>query len=212
MKKRRNFIASLTTTVLLTGMTLNFGGCTKDSPMSSTADTDKKAHFQILAKKGGGGNGNNVDTGDGEASGPKTYSASYTVKRTKNGSYKGSGLFNIAGRWEVFAEVRGGSLDSYFAEQGINQVTITVVMIEELVTLLDGRSYYNLDFTFGPSGAHFEPEFQLKVDGRYVSTGVEIWLYDEYGVALEGRQEFVSDDQLVFYIPHFSRYAVAWSN
>ncbi len=206
MKGLKRMITSSMAVLLAAGMTLNFGGCSKDSPMSSTADTDKQPHFQILGKKGGRG------TGDGEASGPKTYSASYTVRRTRNGSYKGSGLFNIAGQWGVFAEVRGGSLDSYFAEQGINQVTITVVMREELVTLPDGRSYYNLDFTFGPSGAHFEPEFQLKIDGKYVSTGVDIWLYDENGEALEGRQEFVSDDQIVFYIPHFSRYAVAWSN
>ena len=45
------------------------------------------------------------------------------------------------------------------------------------------------------------------VDGRYVSTGVEIWLYDENGEALDGRQEYVSDDQMVFYIPHFSSYS-----
>ncbi len=96
------------------------------------------------------------------------------------------------------------ALDDYMIEQGINEVNLTVEVIETLIQPPDGNSYYQLDFIFGPAGAFFTPEWEVRIEGEdYVSASV--WMYDEDGEALE-TYEHNSDEKLYFLVPHFSSY------
>ena len=130
----------------------------------------------------------------------QTYSASKVIRKGR------WGWFKIIGNWTVYSEVLSHSLDSYMDEQGVNKVKITADVIEELVELPDGSSFSRLDFTLGPSGAYFDPPFELNIGGKYTDTGVEVGLYDENGEALEGVPSDWVEGRIKFYIPHFSSY------
>ncbi|MCZ6679862.1 MAG: hypothetical protein O7E52_21730 [Candidatus Poribacteria bacterium] len=109
------------------------------------------------------------------------------------------------GRWIPISFTRGkschavilpGAISQYLDEQGLDAVEITVEMIE-----VDGA----LVFTFGPSGAHFDPPLQLVLSGDYLNDNDEMLLFNEYGEALE-YESFFDGRVLTFKIPHFSSY------
>ena len=131
----------------------------------------------------------------------QTYYNSVTIKKQK-----GFAQFQIIG-WEVFGEVRWGALDAYMNEQGVTSVKITVEATEELVQRDDGTSYYRLSFVFGPTGCYFDPPLELNIDGKYVAPDTEVRLYDANGELIPGERSFLYDDQMTFYIPHFSYYS-----
>ena len=108
---------------------------------------------------------------------------------------------------KTFVRVPEGSLDGYLAEHNLNEVEITVEMIEELVEREDGSTYYQVMFIFGPSGCYFEEgkELKLTLNGKYAEDP-NVWLYDENGEALEGKRK-EEGKKMVFYIPHFSSYS-----
>ena len=130
----------------------------------------------------------------------QTYYASEVIKKGKGGNLK---IVN-AGKDKIGAKITNGSLDAYLEEQGLNEVEIQVEMTEELVEC-DDDTYYHLEFTFGPSGAHMDPPLKLILKGKYVETGCNVWLFDENGEAIEGKRSD-EGDKIVFYISHFSVY------
>ena len=138
----------------------------------------------------------------------QTYHASKVIKKGGGGTiYVAPDLLNLLGVLDrVTAEIPPGALDVYMNEKGIKSVEITVDMTEERVYRDDGSSYYRLEFHFGPSGAYFNPPLQLKLMGKYVNQGSEVWLYDENGERLEGTRYDLLD-RIIFEIPHFSRYS-----
>jgi len=142
-----------------------------------------------------------------DAGAAQTYHASKVIKKGGGGTiYVAPNLLNLLGVLDkVTATIQSRSLDAYMQEKGINSVEITVDMTKELVQRADGSSYYRLEFHFGPSGAYFNPPLELKLMGKYVDQGSEVWLYDENGERLEGTRYNLLD-RIVFEIPHFSRY------
>ena len=92
--------------------------------------------------------------------------------------------------------IKAGALDDYLTEQGKGRVKITVDMMkdEENGVLL---------FTFGPSGAHFDPPAKLKLRGEFIMG--DYLLLDENGEILECTAA-PKKDLVVFEIPHFSSY------
>ncbi|MFB3040531.1 MAG: hypothetical protein ACE1ZS_01835, partial [Candidatus Poribacteria bacterium] len=48
MKKIRNFVASLTTVVLLTGLAINFNACTQNGPVSPKQEVQTDNGLKIL--------------------------------------------------------------------------------------------------------------------------------------------------------------------
>ena len=99
-----------------------------------------------------------------------------------------------------------GSIDNYLTEQGVNEVEITVEMVEEEIKEQNGASKYRLTFTFGPSGAYFDPPLILGLTGRYATDLDTVYLVDEYGEAIESTIEDQGISGIKFYIPHFSSY------
>ena len=108
---------------------------------------------------------------------------------------------------EIEVEIELNALDDYLNDEDIDEVTITVDVTEELVPC-GGGTHYHLDFTFGPSGAYFAAgdPLELELEGKYVTTGCHVWLYNEDGEALEGTRDD-DDDEIEFKIPHFSSYS-----
>ena len=73
------------------------------------------------------------------------------------------------------------------------------------VGLDNGEGYYRLDFTFGPSGAHFDPPLELEFKGSYFTDISEVTLYGE------DEEELPYDlhpggNKMTYFIPHFSSY------
>ena len=97
--------------------------------------------------------------------------------------------------------IKAGALSAYLGEQQINEVLITV----DLEEILDAEG--NLDtlvFTFGPSGAYFDPELELQFKKEYVVEGIQI--YNENGEAIEYTVK-AGGKKVNFLIPHFSTYS-----
>ncbi len=139
---------------------------------------------------------------DGESEGPKTYRGSMTV-------YKGGGnwIQLVKGKNKVWVEAYMGNLDAYMEEQGIDEMAIIVDLVEQWVETGGENGYYKLDFTFGPSGAYFTPrDLVLELSGKYVSSGVEVRLLDEYGEELPSTSKG-GGSHISYYIPHFSSYS-----
>jgi len=77
------------------------------------------------------------------------------------------------------------SIDNYLIEQGFQEVLLWVHLQEDWVDTGDGSGYYQLHFTFGPSGAYFQEPLEIQMRGKYVSKNNEVQMYDEYGEILE---------------------------
>jgi len=168
--------------LLAAGMTLYFGGCSKDSPMSPTVDSDQQANFQILAKKSGKGKGKaeqssttldssstNTDvaessstslTGDKGNKGDKGSKSSTDASSTAN--YPQSGSITLS--WDM--ELRGYIGGNIQLENGskfhINGGSFTPppgtgahkdVTLNMLVEMNEKNE---LIYTFGPSGSRFD--------------------------------------------------------
>jgi hypothetical protein len=129
------------------------------------------------------------------------HQASTLIHKGDGGKTKIINGANESARFEVLS----GALDAYMDEQGLDKVRIEVEATKIHVNNgKDGR-YYQLDFDFGPSGAHFDPPLELVLTGKLVAGTTDVWLYDENGEALEA--EAKGDmEKLTFYISHFSSY------
>ncbi len=120
----------------------------------------------------------------------------------------GSGWFtNVVhkGKDRIKVRVHDGALDNYLIEQGLEEVLLWVYLEEEWIDTGDGSGYYQLNFTFGPSGAYFEEPLEIEIRGKYVSENNEVQMYDENGEILE----FTSNGNgsvVTYDIPHFSEY------
>ncbi len=99
--------------------------------------------------------------------------------------------------------VNSKALDDYMIEQGINEVNLTVEVIETYVKPKNSPWHYELDFIFGPSGAFFTRELEVRLEKAFVES--EVWMYDEAGEELE-TYEHGSNGKLYFLVPHFSSY------
>jgi hypothetical protein len=132
------------------------------------------------------------------------YSGSVTIPRGKKGNSSIS-LIHDGGQDKVGFVVKKRTLEPYMDEQGVNEVTVTVDATVGWVDD-DQGGHYQMNFTFGPSGAFFDPHpAQLKLFGKYHSDNNEVWLYDANGEALDGDRNS-KVDHTIFYIDHFSSY------
>lgn len=122
---------------------------------------------------------------------------------------KGDGTTNINAARDsqgssAVVTIWGNSVDTYMDEQGVDQVTISVETIEQWIEDANGNLVPDLTFIFGPHGCFFTEPLELKLKGNYVTDNV--MLYGEDGEPVEYIRRGNSN-QVVFLIPHFSRYA-----
>ncbi len=100
----------------------------------------------------------------------------------------GSGWFtNVVhqGKDRIKVYARDSTLDNYLIEQGLQQAVLWVYLEETWIDTGGGNGYYQLDFTFGPSGAYFEEPLEIEMRGKYVCENNEVQMYDEYGEIVE---------------------------
>ena len=191
MKKVGNFISSLTTAALVTGLALTFNACTEQSPVAP-GENGADASITTLAKRGH--KDKNKD---------KNYvvSGSTTLKFKKR-AYKGGKIQLKQGSKLTIAK---NSLTPPPGTPAGAKVTITMN-----VELVNGE----LIFTFGPHGSQFDPPAELRID--YGDLGVELpaLYYIENGEYVKQAPDHVDTKGkfMLLHFNHFSRYAVAWSN
>ncbi len=192
MNKVGNFISSLTTAALVTGLALTFNAC-EQSPVAP-GENDADASITTLAKKGHKDKKGRKDKN-------YAFSGSKTLKFKKR-AYKGGKIRLPQGSKLKIARK---SLTPPPGTPAGADVTIT--MNAELV---NGE----LIFTFGPHGCQFDPPAKLRID--YGDFGVELptLYYIENGEYVEQVPDHVDTQGrfMLLNFDHFSRYAVAWSN
>ena len=213
MNRLKRMITTSIAVLLAAGITLNYSGCSKESPMSPTVDTDQQADFQILAKKGGkGGRSCTLAFTSISLADYSTYSTystgsstieqgSMTVKFSKRKkAYKGGHISLSQG--SKF-DVDKGSLTPP-SELMKQDVTITMNVIQD--------ANNGLVFEFGPSGSHFAPAATVRF--RYAGSKPKLYYINNDGSYVEQQPDEVDKKNkwLVLKINHFSRYAVAWAN
>ena len=121
----------------------------------------------------------------------------------------GAGLFtNVVhkGKHRIKVAVQNGALDNYLIEQGLEEVFLWVYLEETWIDTGGGEGYYQLDFTFGPSGAYFEEPLEIEMRGKYVSGNNAVQMYDENGEILESTSNG-NGSVITYYVPHFSSYS-----
>ncbi len=190
MKKSRNFISSLTTAALVTGLALTFNACTEQSPVAP-AENGADASITTLAKRGHRGRKDKN----------YAFSGSKTLKFKKR-AYKGGKIELDQGSKLTIAK------NSLTPPPGTPKgAKVTITMNAELV---NGE----LIFTFGPHGCQFDPPAELRID--YSDLGVELpaLYYVENGEYVKQAPDHVDTKNRFMFLnfDHFSRYAVAWSN
>ncbi len=103
---------------------------------------------------------------------------------------------NIHVNSEASIKIKRKALAEYLDEQGVDSVVITV------------KLYYGWDgtllFVFGPSGAHFEPDLELTIEGGYIED--QMLFIGEDGEMLEYVVK-KKGTKLIFKLNHFSRYS-----
>ncbi|MCH7677048.1 hypothetical protein IH879_19165 [candidate division KSB1 bacterium] len=195
MKRFKNFIRPLFGLALAAGLVLNFGGCLNNSPVTPEA----KSEHTILV------------FGTGSPSLKKMIPVSQKVTRKDGGEliidYKG--LEHNNGNVEV-------------------KMTLTVLAgaISRDAVLQMGLDDQSFLMSFGPHGITFSPPALLNIEARnldlsgvnpetltlyYLDSKTDEWVEMQTAEIIvnqeEGYLKFVDGR-----IPHFSRYAVAWSN
>ena len=206
MKKFKKSIASLTTAVLLTGLTLNFNACTEQSPMSAeTKSVTTEQGLKILAF----GNAPSLK---------KTYTKTKWISREHGGKIELEVEFED-GEYEVEVEIELEFLPYALSESA--EISLTVD---------DYQFLGNLDVEFNPHGITFNKpailNFEIEIQDYYPESStldfgdLDIYYdnqetgqwelmprksisieYDEKDHELEIE---VEDAKL----PHFSRYAI----
>ncbi len=195
MKRFKNFIRPLFGLALAAGLVLNFGGCLNDVPVAPEA----KSEYKILV------------FGTGNPSLKKVVPVSQKVTREDGGElildYKG--LEHNNGNVEV-------------------KMTLTVLAgaISRDAVLQMGLDDQSFLMSFGPHGITFSQPALLNIEARnldlsgvnpetltlyYLNSKTDEWVEMQTAAIIvnqeEGYLKFVDAR-----IPHFSRYAVAWSN
>ena len=199
MKKSGNFISSLTTAALVTGLALTFNACTEQSPVAP-GEHDADASITTLAKKSHKDKKGHKDK-RGHKDKNYAFSGSKTLK-FKKGAYKGGKIQLDQGSKLTIAK------NSLTPPPGTPEgAKVTITMNVELV---NGE----LIFTFGPHGCQFDPPAELRID--YSDLGVELpdLYYIENGEYIKQAPDHIDTQGrfMLLNFDHFSRYAVAWSN
>jgi len=214
MNRLNRLITSSMAVLLAAGMMLNFGGCSKESPMSPTVDTDQQADFQILAKKGGRGKGAQSSTQESTSTSSSTSpmedntesstveQGSKVVRYMENwgGVYRSGHIIIPSGSQFEWAE---GSLTPP-PELAGKDVTITMTVTH------NGNN--ESVFEFGPSGCQFKPG--AKIWFHYAGPHPKLYYINDDGSYVEQQPDGADpkNQWLMLKINHFSRYAVAWAN
>ena len=207
MKVLKRMIASSMAMLLAAGMTVNFGGCSKDSPMSPTVDSDQQADSQILAKKGSGRSSNlassssSTSLADDNTGSSTVEQGSWTARYSKRKkSYLGGKI--VLSQGSQF-EFYNSSLTPPSGLMG-QDVTITMTVIQ--------KANNELVFEFGPSGSHFAPA--ATVWFHYAGSHPKLYYINNDGSYVEQQPDEVDTQNqwLILKNNHFSRYAVAWAN
>ena len=214
MNRLNRLIASRMAMLLAAGMTLNFGGCSKDSPVGPTVDTDQQSELQILAKKGGR-RAQSSTTLESSSTNTDVAESSSTSLAAGSTTEQGSMRSRYSKKWRAYTGGKIGlSQGSQFelldgaltppADLWGRTLTLTMNVIKE--------ANNKLLFEFGPSGCHFAPAATVRF--RYDGSNPKLYYINDDGSYVEQQPDEVDivNQWLVLKINHFSRYAVAWAN
>ncbi len=212
MKRFKNFFAGLFALVLTAGLVLNFGGCTKKSPLTpevNRTSSQSELHFISLGQK----------------SPSLSKITKVLMETTENVTYKDGG--------ELIIDYQGDEDEDEDADGDVLVKTTFRVFSETIsqnarlvLRMTDALLSGEVDVSFQPHGITFSLPGLLNSEAKnidllgvnpnnigiyYVNEDTGEWekmqTYDIIVKKNEGYLKIINAE-----IPHFSRYAVAWSN
>ena len=201
MNTRKRFAALTVTALLTTGMALNFSGCSKESPIGPTSQTDQKLTLAKVKDK----TITEIDVSTQEVLANYPQKASVTVEWDKvDGCYE-SAKMEIA-NGSVF-KLKEGSLTPPPGTKDKKPVTLTMEMDFD-------QEKNELIFTFGPHGSQFSPRAEICLYWQELGINkAKLFYIDDNGdyIQQEPDQMDVKSKKMTLYVDHFSRYALAHS-
>ena len=204
MKRISKSLVFLMAVTLMTGLALNFNGCTAKAPMA--ADETKSWASQ--------GKPQFLKIGDGNGSLKKMLQVSQLVTKKDGG--------------ELILEYKGDENNNgnVYCKITLKIFAETISEDAELTFSLDDQELVgNIDVQFGPHGITFSKPALLVIEAKQMDLSnvpverVDIY-YDNAGVGqwekMESKEVIVKQDEgylkiIEAEIPHFSRYAVGWN-
>ena len=192
--------------VVVMGFLINFSACSEQSPLSSTgidASLSKRDARTSDALSSSSTSATN------DAAYPQSASRTLFYQADQGdgteGAYEG-GTINVPGG-STF-HLHEGALTPPPGTPVGEAVTISM-LVEKNAT---GDEFI---FTFGPHGSQFDPPAEVWFDWTDLgSKNAKLFYIDDNGNYVEMQPDRVDrrGQRMLLRIPHFSRYAVAWSN
>ena len=182
MKPIKKTLKSLTAAALLAGLAMNFNACSEQSPLQSDIQNSEVS----LNKPGAGAY-------------PQYAERTLTFHKG-SGTYAGGNV-----------KVNGGS--TFHLEEraltpppGAEGEPVTITMLVE-----KDKFRTELTFTFGPSGASFDPPAEVTFNWKDLhSSNATLYYIDDNGDYIPQTPDYVDiqNKKMTLYIDHFSRYAI----
>ncbi len=212
MKKLTNFVLALFSIVVAGAMTLGFVGCTSESPLDSSGKLSSPGEVRILQMESGP-----LTFG---ADGPEPITVSGLITPKKGGT--------LVLRQGVYAKDDRKKKDKkHSPRQGIAlKLRARPGSVDRAMTVQLTLQNPDIDMEFGPHGAVFNRDLLLNVKAigldltdvntetlgiYYVNSETGEWEKAEHArLRVKAAIGFIKI--LKVRIPHFSRYALAWSN
>jgi hypothetical protein len=199
MKDTKKTIGYISAAIFVVGLTLNMGGCSKESSMGPTIDEQQSNQIISLAKKGAGNTGNKSKQEGQKNNGFDAVSETFHFD-FKQSIYKGG---NVNKQHGATLHIKDGALKPPKGTPYGADVIITMTIKKEEDALL---------FEFGPSGCEFNPNAELWFDWSSLGTiNANLYYIKKNGDYVEQEPECVDfkNKRMMIHIHHFSRYAIA---
>ena len=202
MKTIKKITRTLTTGLVVLGLTFSFNACSEQSPLSSTGIDASLSKRDARASDGFD---NSSDSATKDTAYPQSASRTLFYQGDSGeGAYEG-GTVNVPGG-STFHLMEGALTPPPGTPLG-EAVTISMLVEKSAV----GDEFI---FTFGPHGSQFNPPAEVWFDWTGSgSKDATLFYIDDDGNYVEMQPDRVDrrGQRMLLRIPHFSRYAVAWS-
>ena len=187
MKTLKRLAVVITIGLLTIGFTLNFSGCSKDSPLQPNKSDNQISEEKFSLAK--------------PAAGAYPQETWRTYQYKKNKGYSGGNM-----------QVNSGS--TFHIEEGALTPPSEIQIgdpVKLTMTVERDKFRTELIFTFGPHGSTFDPPAEVWFDWKDLhSPNATLYYIQEDGTRVPHAPDYVDmqGKRMKIYVDHFSRYAV----
>ena len=203
MKKPENRNNRMIIGIIMIGLMVSFSACNQQSPLESNNNSNVGTLGKVSTNTGS----EYLFTGNDENLYGDVYLQSNSLVVEYSRPLKGyqRGLMNLPNGSKF--EISAGALTPPAGTRNGESVTITMTCERDTIN-------NELLFTYGPCGSQFLPPAKLTLNWKDLNIDIpKLYYIEENGNYIEQTPDDidVNGKNLIIYVYHFSRYAVAWS-